>query len=54
MAKYALLIGVSDYESNKINSLPGVLKDIEAMQRILKRRKKEEGRRKKAGIGMGI
>lgn len=36
MAKYALLIGVSDYESNKINSLPGVLKDIEAMQRILK------------------
>lgn len=35
MAKYALLIGVSDYESTKINSLPGVLKDIEAMQRIL-------------------
>ncbi|WP_414619656.1 caspase, EACC1-associated type [Calothrix sp. CCY 0018] len=35
MAKYALLIGVSDYESNKINSLPGVRKDIEAMQRIL-------------------
>jgi uncharacterized caspase-like protein len=35
MAKYALLIGVSDYESNNINHLPGVLKDIEAMQRIL-------------------
>ena len=36
MTKYALLIGVSEYESSKINPLPGVRKDIEAMQRILK------------------
>jgi uncharacterized caspase-like protein len=35
MAKYALLIGVSEYQSNQINPLPGVRKDIEAMQRIL-------------------
>jgi GUN4-like/Caspase domain len=35
MAKYALLIGVSEYQSSEINSLPGVLKDIEAMQRVL-------------------
>lgn len=35
MAKYALLIGVSEYESQKINNLSGVVKDIEAMQRIL-------------------
>ena len=36
MAKYALLVGVSEYQSSKIKRLPGVLKDIEAMQRILK------------------
>src|SRR5690348_8210819 len=35
MAKYALLIGASEYQSQKINSLPGVAKDIEAMQRVL-------------------
>jgi GUN4-like/Caspase domain len=37
MAKYALLIGVSEYQSNQISSLPGVGKDIEAMQRILQK-----------------
>ncbi|MBD2199320.1 MULTISPECIES: caspase, EACC1-associated type [Calothrix] len=36
MAKYALLIGASEYESPKINNLSGVIKDIEAMQRVLK------------------
>ncbi|WP_225896452.1 caspase, EACC1-associated type [Amazonocrinis nigriterrae] len=35
MAKYALLIGTSEYQSEKINPLPGVAKDIEAMQRVL-------------------
>ncbi|BAY90413.1 MULTISPECIES: caspase, EACC1-associated type [unclassified Tolypothrix] len=35
MAKYALLIGASEYESQKINNLSGVVKDIEAMQRVL-------------------
>ncbi len=35
MAKYALLIGMSEYESQKINNLSGVAKDIEAMQRVL-------------------
>ncbi|BAY08094.1 caspase, EACC1-associated type [Calothrix sp. NIES-2098] len=35
MAKYALLIGASEYESQKINNLSGVIKDIEAMQRVL-------------------
>jgi hypothetical protein len=35
MAKYALLIGASEYESEKINNLFGVVKDIEAMQRVL-------------------
>ncbi|MBD2337678.1 GUN4 domain-containing protein [Calothrix sp. FACHB-156] len=35
MAKYALLIGASEYESPKINNLSGVVKDIEAMQRVL-------------------
>ena len=36
MAKYALLVGMSEYESRKIKALPGVVKDIEAMQRILR------------------
>jgi uncharacterized caspase-like protein len=35
MAKYALLIGASEYESQKINNLSGVVKDIAAMQRVL-------------------
>jgi hypothetical protein len=35
MAKFALLIGVSEYQSNLLNPLPGVLKDIEIMQRVL-------------------
>nr|WP_322660675.1 caspase family protein [Dendronalium sp. ChiSLP03b]MDZ8206270.1 caspase family protein [Dendronalium sp. ChiSLP03b] len=35
MAKYALLIGVSEYQSQEINPLLGVVKDIEAMQRVL-------------------
>ncbi|RCJ40771.1 hypothetical protein A6770_10215 [Nostoc minutum NIES-26] len=35
MAKYALLIGVSEYQSQKINQLPGVVKDIQAMQLVL-------------------
>ncbi|WP_244329363.1 GUN4 domain-containing protein [Tolypothrix sp. PCC 7910] len=35
MAKYALLIGASEYESPNINNLSGVVKDIEAMQRVL-------------------
>jgi len=34
MAKVALLIGVSEYETG-LNPLPGVVKDVEAMQRIL-------------------
>ncbi len=36
MGKFALLIGVSQYESSLFNSLPGVVRDIEAMQRVLK------------------
>jgi GUN4-like/Caspase domain len=35
MAKLALLIGVSDYEPG-LNPLPGSVKDIEAVQRVLK------------------
>ncbi|MGI8501813.1 MAG: caspase, EACC1-associated type [Hassallia sp.] len=35
MAKYALLIGISEYQSKSLKSLPGVAKDIEAMQRVL-------------------
>jgi uncharacterized caspase-like protein len=35
MAKYALLIGISEYQSKPLKSLPGVAKDIEAMQRVL-------------------
>lgn len=34
MAKVALLIGVSEYEPG-LNSLPGAVKDVEAMQRVL-------------------
>jgi uncharacterized caspase-like protein len=34
MAKFALLVGVSDYEPG-LNPLPSALKDIEAMQRVL-------------------
>ncbi|GJD20874.1 hypothetical protein RIVM261_058300 [Rivularia sp. IAM M-261] len=34
MAKYALLIGVSEYEPG-LNVLPGATKDVEAMQRVL-------------------
>jgi uncharacterized caspase-like protein len=34
MAKVALLIGVSEYE-NGLNPLPGAVKDVEAMQRVL-------------------
>ncbi|MGC1392815.1 MAG: caspase family protein [Coleofasciculaceae cyanobacterium] len=30
----ALLIGVSEYEAG-LNSLPGAVKDVEAMQRVL-------------------
>jgi uncharacterized caspase-like protein len=35
MAKYALLIGVSEYQHNQLKPLPGVAKDIETMQRVL-------------------
>jgi uncharacterized caspase-like protein len=35
MAKYALLIGISEYQSQPLKALPGVVKDIEAMQRVL-------------------
>ncbi|MGI2907360.1 caspase, EACC1-associated type [Tolypothrix sp. VBCCA 56010] len=35
MAKYALLIGISEYQSKPLKPLPGVVKDIEAMQRVL-------------------
>jgi uncharacterized caspase-like protein len=35
MAKYALLIGISEYQSKPLKPLPGVAKDIEAMQRVL-------------------
>ncbi len=38
MAKIALLIGISKYEDNGLNSLPGATKDVEAMQRILQHR----------------
>lgn len=34
MAKVALLIGVSEYEAG-LNSLPGSVKDVDAMQRVL-------------------
>lgn len=34
MSKYALLIGVGEYEPG-LNPLPGAIKDIEAMQRVL-------------------
>lgn len=34
MAKFALLIGVSEYETG-LNPLPGAVKDVEAMQRVL-------------------
>lgn len=34
MAKIALLIGVSEYETG-LNPLPGAVKDVEAMQRVL-------------------
>ena len=34
MAKVALLIGVSEYETG-LNPLPGAVKDVEAMQRVL-------------------
>ncbi|MBD1835737.1 caspase family protein [Cyanobacteria bacterium FACHB-472] len=36
MAKLALLIGVSDYEPG-LGPLPGAVKDVEAMQRVLQR-----------------
>ena len=36
MAKIALLIGVSDYEPG-LNALPGAVKDVDAMQQVLKR-----------------
>jgi hypothetical protein len=35
MAKVALLIGVSEYQAG-LNPLPGAVKDVEAMQRVLK------------------
>ncbi|MBW4585519.1 GUN4 domain-containing protein [Aetokthonos hydrillicola Thurmond2011] len=35
MAKYGLLIGASEYQSNKLKPLPGVVQDIKSMQRIL-------------------
>jgi hypothetical protein len=35
MAKIALLIGVSEYEPG-LNSLPAAIKDVEAMQRVLR------------------
>lgn len=35
MAKYALLIGTSEYQSQHIPPLKGVTKDIQAMQRVL-------------------
>ncbi|MFH7024647.1 MAG: GUN4 domain-containing protein [Heteroscytonema crispum UTEX LB 1556] len=35
MAKHALLIGISEYQSKPLKALPGVVKDIEAMQRVL-------------------
>jgi len=34
MAKFALLIGVSEYESG-LNPLPAAVKDVEAMRRVL-------------------
>ena len=34
MAKYALLIGTSEYQSQYIKPLKGVVKDIQAMQRV--------------------
>ncbi len=35
MAKIAILIGVSEYRNDSLNSLPGATKDVEAMQQIL-------------------
>ena len=35
MAKYALLIGISEYQSKSLKPLPGVAKDMEAVQRVL-------------------
>lgn len=35
MAKIALLIGISKYQNNDLNPLPGATKDVESMQRIL-------------------
>jgi ribosomal protein L7/L12 len=35
MAKFALLIGVSDYEPG-LNSLPAAVRDVQALQRVLK------------------
>ncbi|WP_208346038.1 caspase family protein, partial [Aetokthonos hydrillicola] len=35
MAKYGLLIGASEYQSDKLKPLPGVVQDIKSMQRIL-------------------
>lgn len=35
MAKFALLIGVSEYEHPELTPLPGAAKDVEAMQRVL-------------------
>ena len=35
MAKIAILIGISQYQNNSLNPLPGATKDVEAMQRIL-------------------
>jgi Caspase domain len=34
MAKYALLIGVSEYQPG-LNTLPGAVQDVKAMQRVL-------------------
>ena len=36
MAKLALLIGISDYDKPGLNSLPAAVKDVVAMERILK------------------
>ena len=32
MAKIALLIGISKYEDNGLNSLPGATKDVDAVK----------------------
>jgi branched-chain amino acid transport system substrate-binding protein len=36
MAKFALLIGISDYKENAVPNLPAVTGDLEAMQQVLK------------------